>query len=187
MVTLWVDLETTGLDENLHEIVELAYAVEDGPIRSCRVAHSLRNADPIALRINHYFARNLDSFPSHEDEQTWVAFVDMLPGNTLAGANVAFDARFLAKRLGVSPWHHRLFDVEVYAAGAANRAPGKPAGLSDLVEAFREQDFDIPQSDHTAAGDVAAVRAVAKAAFSWCEMRQREGVDWQAPTERQSL
>jgi oligoribonuclease (3'-5' exoribonuclease) len=46
MTLVFLDTETTGLDPNRHEIWEVAYAVEDDPIVSGSVHHSLRNADP---------------------------------------------------------------------------------------------------------------------------------------------
>ena len=59
MTFVYVDTETTGLDPSRHEVWEMAFALEDGPVRVMTVPHSLRNADPTALRINRYQTRSI--------------------------------------------------------------------------------------------------------------------------------
>ena len=154
MTLVFLDTETTGLDPERHEVWELAYAVDDGPICSSKVHHSLRNADPTALLMNGYLSRPdslpLDQIRLESDAQ------GVLVGATLVGANPAFDAGFLRARWGVAPWHYRLFDVEAYAAGVLGW--DGPKGLAAIRAALAD-DYDIPAPDHTAAGDVATLRA----------------------------
>ena len=54
---VYLDVETTGLDPELHEVWEIAYAVNDGPILSSFVDHTLLGADPVALTVGQYHNR----------------------------------------------------------------------------------------------------------------------------------
>ena len=154
MTLVFLDTETTGLDPNRHEIWELAYAVEHTPIESAVVAHSLRHADPTALTMNGY--------PERGDRLAFNLSVEdrcrkALDGATLVAANPSFDAAFLRARWGVTPWHHRLWDIEAYAAGVLGWDSLK--GMKGIAETLRDMGHDIPQPDHSAAADVAALRA----------------------------
>lgn len=162
MTLVYLDTETTGLDATRHDVIEVAWAVDGGPIRSALLPHTLQNASPEALAINGYWERGLD-------DQLCVAQADFrahawhrdllndLTGATLVGSNPAFDARFLRAKFGYEPWHHRLFDVATYAAGVLGW--DGPRGLKDVRDALHHHGFEIPAPDHTAAGDVATVRA----------------------------
>ena len=157
MTLVYLDTETTGLDPDRHEIWELAYAVDDGPIHSGVMFHSLRHADPKALAMNGYWDRTRDATP-----KAWQQLENgartALEGATLVGANPAFDAAFLRARWGVAPWRYRLLDVEAYAMGALGY--DQPKGLKDIAATLAiGEGFDIPSPDHSAAGDVATLRA----------------------------
>lgn len=154
MTYVYLDTETTGLDPYVHEVWEIAYAVDDGPILSAFVSHRLATADGTALDLNGYTSRfNPALVEALFDAQA----KEDLAGATLVGANPAFDAGFLRHRWRAAPWHHRLLDVETYAMPALGLA--KPAGLAGITARLREMGHDIPEPDHTAAADVATVRA----------------------------
>lgn len=57
-----------------------------------------------------------------------------------------------------APWHYRLLDIEAYAAGAFGW--GKPAGLRNIRDWLTARGYDIPAPNHSAAGDVATLRAI---------------------------
>lgn len=157
MTFVYCDVETTGLDPDKHEIWEIAYAVDDQPIERSFVPHRIdAKTSPEALKVGGY----ADRYNAAEisDGEHWEYEVSQaLVGATLVGANPSFDAAFLRKRWGVSPWHHRLLDVETYAMPHFGWT--KPRGLKDVADGLREDGFTIPAPDHTAAGDVATVRA----------------------------
>lgn len=154
MTLVFLDTETTGLDPDRHEVWEIAYAVDDGPILSAIVPHDFRKPDPRALAMNGYLDRALDGY-DHDFDST---LKRIIRGATLVGANPAFDAAFLRARWGFySPWHHRLWDVEAYAAGVLGL--DKLEGLAGVATTLRDLGHDIPEPDHTAAGDVATLRA----------------------------
>jgi oligoribonuclease (3'-5' exoribonuclease) len=162
-VTLvYLDTETTGLNPALHEIVEVAWAVDDGPIHCVVLPHTLRNAEMAALNINGYFDRNLDERMRYDigSERPTDLVRDLLRdlrGATLVGANPAFDAAFLMARFGVQLWHYRLLDIEAYAAGVFGWA--LPRGLKDVRDELRDRGWPLTQPDHTARGDVEVLRA----------------------------
>jgi DNA polymerase III alpha subunit (gram-positive type) len=153
---VFLDTETTGLDPARHEVWEIAWAVADRPVESRILGHSLRTADPEALALNGYTERAharlwLDDLGDYQLRQ-------MLTGVTIVGANPAFDTAFLRARWGAAPWHHRLVDVEAMALALYGWE--RPRGLQGVAEALRADGHDIPEPDHTAAGDVATTRAV---------------------------
>ena len=154
---IYCDVESTGLDPTRHVIWEMAYAVGDGPIRSSFVQHNLHNADPVALEIGRYDKRAREPMPRYAD---MLRFEDELreelDGATIVGANPAFDAAMLFARWHVAPWHYRVLDVECYAMPALGLAV--PRGLAFLCEVF-----GVLAPDHSAAGDVRAVREVHQA------------------------
>lgn len=156
---VYLDVETTGLDPDRHEVWEIAYAVDDGPVRASFVSHRLKWPDPDALRMNRYLDR-WDPTAERERYHEADAF-EALAGATLVGANPAFDAAFLRKRWGDAPWHHRLLDVESYAMGVLGY--DRPQGLAAIRADLAARGFDVPEPDHTAAGDVACLRACHKA------------------------
>lgn len=153
---VFLDTETTGLDPALHEVWEIAYAVETGAISSAFLPHSLRTADPEALALNRYWHR-IATGPVGADPGNDPFLRKIFTGATIVGANPAFDAAFLRARWGVAPWHHRLIDVESMALTVLGY--DRPKGLRDLSADLRDRGYDIPEPDHTAAGDVATTRA----------------------------
>jgi DNA polymerase-3 subunit epsilon len=154
---VFVDVETTGLDPLVHDVVEIAWAVEDGEVRSFVPEHSLAFADGQALTINQYFDRDLD----RRTDDTWAmqrALVRDLQGATIVGSNPAFDTAFLRRKIGYAPWHHRLIDVSNVAMMVFDW--DRPKGLADVTAALAERGLELPTPDHTARGDVECTRVV---------------------------
>lgn len=162
MTLVYLDTETTGLDPSRHEVWEIAYAVDDGPVLSSIVRHSLTNAHPLALDVNGYHERYwLDATTPPERDRFEADLFRALKGATLVGANPAFDAAFLSARWGEAPWRYRLLDVEAFALPFF----GSPEimSLKDTAAALRESGFEIPEPDHSAAADVRTLRQVHRA------------------------
>lgn len=152
---VYLDTETTGLDFMVHDVVEIAWAVNDADIQSYVPVHSLANADPKALEINGYWKREL-----HTKEQTHRSWGDYLLRDlrdaTLVGSNPSFDAAFLRRKLGVAVWHYRLLDISAYAAGVL-KLDDLP-GMATVAELLRQKGYDIGSPDHTTEGDVRVLR-----------------------------
>lgn len=156
---IFLDTETTGLDPDIHEIWEIAYAVNDGPIVSILLPHSIITADPKALEMNGYFERHGRVQTSAWWGQDDLAIRKTLIGNTIVGANPAFDASFLRKRWGgVAPWHYQMIDVESMALGVLRYS--RPKGLSAISSDLADRGYPVPMPDHSASKDVEVVREV---------------------------
>lgn len=153
----FIDTETTGLDPEVHQAYEVAWAFDHGPIERLVLPHTLEGADPYALKVGHYLDRDIFA----ETQASKGELSDLrrrLRGVTLVGSNPAFDASFLKKVFGEAPWHHRLVNVAEGGMWVFNW--DRPKGLAAVAEELRALDYEIPEPDHTAAGDVATTRAV---------------------------
>ena len=56
------------------------------------------------------------------------------------------------------PWHYRLVNVAEGAMWLFGW--DRPKGLADVTKHLRGMEFEIPEPDHTAVGDVLTTRAV---------------------------
>lgn len=159
---VFLDTETTGLDPDRHSVWEVAWAVDDGPINAGIVVHRLDTADPEALVINRYHDRVQSSYGHGAQAlDTESALRAALVDATIVGANPAFDTAFLRARWGVAPWHYRMIDVETYAMPVLSY--DRPQGMKRITADLRAAGYEIPEPDHTAAGDVATLRAAYEA------------------------
>lgn len=163
-----VDVETSGLDPEHHTVVEVAWWNLTTDVFGSFVPphlprEVLSEADFSALRVNRYIDRLADA-EQDTDGKHARALQAQLAGNTLAGANPAFDATFLRAMFrdaydledhGIDEgpqWHHRLLDLSAYAAGVLNIPVTELPGLSTVCERLG---VDHPNA-HTAFGDVSA-------------------------------
>lgn len=161
---VYLDGETTGLSPDLHDLFELAWAVDDGPIQEIQFLHTLRNADPAALLLNGYYNRGFERFCT--DNRTAIEVTSVytthglirdLTGLTIVAENYGFDCAFLGRKLGFEPWHYRK--VELSSVAMTVFGLEAPEGLSKTAGRLRDLGYEIPQNDHTAAADVATLRA----------------------------
>lgn len=68
---VYIDVETTGLNLGEHEIIELSYAIGNGPIITLYpeyLADVLQGADPMALEVNRFIER----FASEDEQGAWI-------------------------------------------------------------------------------------------------------------------
>ena len=162
---IFIDTETTGLDDRTQQVTEIAWCTVLGPSDRLVVPHFTHEAEQAALDISGHHGRQL------WDTSTWASREDMIGlhgiinGATLAGANIGFDLRFLSNIYHDRPWHHRPLDIEAYAAGALGWEVAHK--LSETAEHLRNMGFAIHQSDHTAQHDVLCARDVYIAARTY--------------------
>lgn len=156
-----VDVETNGLDPQIHQAVEVAWWNLDTDERGDFVpAHSVRDvlaaADLKALQVNDYvnkIAPRADDLDSQGAHQIYEELYNQLTGATLVGSNVQFDAAMIsqlfARTLDIhpTPWHHRHWEIGPYAAGVLGLK--HVPGLWEITQLL-----GLPENDHTAAGDV---------------------------------
>lgn len=153
---VYLDTETTGLDPELHDIWEVAWAVNDEPIQSRILPHSLQTANPESLAMNGYWDRANWGFEPRWGEDYDVELKTILAGNTIIGANPGFDTAFLRSRWGVTPWHYRMIDVESFAMAVMQW--DRPRGLKDISTELIQLGYNVKEPDHSAAGDVFTLR-----------------------------
>ncbi len=97
----FIDVETTGLDPNVHEIVEVAAVRTDWRLRpfklwSTKVRPSrIEDADPRALEINGYTAEGWTDAVELDEALRDLAM--LVQNATLAGHNPEFDWGFLVR------------------------------------------------------------------------------------------
>lgn len=158
MTFAYVDTESLGLLPDRHELFEIAWALDDGEIKSTFLPHSAICYQESALKINHYEARMAEGFDVRAAMDLELRCYNDLAGCTFVGANPCFDIQMLSRRWGHEGlWLYRPLDVEVYAMGALGH--DEPQGLARLTHSLRRRGWMVPEPDHTAAGDVATVRA----------------------------
>lgn len=159
MNKVFLDTETTGLNYDTDHVIEVAWAVEDGFVRTLVLPHDVTNAHPKALEINRYYERGLDKASVASAEEI-DAFLAEIKGCTLVGANPRFDATMLVNSLGLDeePWHYRLFDLQSFAAGILGGEV--PQGMAKLFDVLTFAGYTVPKPDHSAAGDVEATRVL---------------------------
>lgn len=161
----FIDTETTGLNARIHQPYEVSLWLEDEaePWTSW-LRHDLTHADQMALKVGHYWERGASGAQDggHLSIQRPGSLALTLAGVTLVGSNPAFDAAMLTRYIGAPVWHHRMIDVAQAAMWVLNL--DRPIGLADARERLNIlHDYDIPEPDHTAEGDVRTTRAVYEA------------------------
>lgn len=157
----FIDTETTGLDPDLHAAYEVCWWLEDSDPVTALLPHSLAGADEKALEIGGYHRRGVKPGWHSERRAARRRLRRDLVGVTLVGSNPAFDASFLRKTLGCTPWHHRL--INVAEGGMWVFGWDRPKGLADVAAECRTRGYEIPEPNHTAEGDVRTTRAVYEA------------------------
>lgn len=156
----FLDIETSGLDLQVHEPIEVAWKIYDPeaeqPIQRefevvLGIEFNEEAADPRALEINGWGKRRFP-LPLHRHEAA-ERIERGLKGVTLVGNGIHFDAQFLEAflaRHGQSrSWNHRLVDLKDLAAGRLGVAPHL-ISTETLTRHFRLHD----NAAHTALGDV---------------------------------
>ncbi len=95
----FIDIETTGLDVIKHEIVEIGCVITTPKLKVIEKfefkirPERIEDADPIALKINHYDEINWVS--AHTLEEVMKIFSKKVKDCIMIGHNVSFDSGFL--------------------------------------------------------------------------------------------
>lgn len=157
----FLDIETTGLNPFRHDVLEVAYLLnEDDNTKEASFGTTYFSlpidsvvADEKALSINRYHDRRAElqaiEIPYPEAAAQLAAELD---GYMIVGANPTFDLAFLCTLLdefGREPtWHYRCLDLNTLAAGWMGAR--LPVSTQEIAE-----EFDVPLSaqQHTALAD----------------------------------
>lgn len=163
---VYVDTEFGNLDPRLGDTFEVAWAVDDGPVKYLPFLHTRQHATAEALRINGYWERGLDRYCTDNVLESGVpmvrqadlnAFVRDLTGATIVAENYGIDCAKLLTKLGFEPWHYRKIEVSSVAMLVFDL--DRPEGLVKTAGRLRDAGYDIPENDHTAVADVLCLRA----------------------------
>lgn len=168
----FVDVETSGLDLERHEIWECALIVDDEE-HHWFLPVDLGRADPVALAVGGYYERHpscgaLAYIPDFNvaDIRWFATKVEQLSrGRALVGANVSFDMYRLDRLLranGACPgWHYRPIDVEALAVGAVSQLGVDLPVPWDSTDVAERLGIDRGLYEkHTALGDALWARAI---------------------------
>lgn len=158
-----VDVETSGLDPDAHDILEVAaidldtgaelHFVPTPTRRSWRT----RASDP-AMRVNRYYERAVyeRTLDPAATRTAWEELATMLDGNIIGGANPWFDAAFVDRALGFHSVEcrrsHRLRDLATYAAGVLRIDISEPSSAADIFDMLGISNEEA----HSALGDARA-------------------------------
>lgn len=166
-----IDIETTGLDPEKHQILEFAAVYDDlknpRPINQMlQFVRKIRWSDYVindyCLRLHQKLLEEIedrndgnviciDQLGGHFNN--WMGLLGIPPNYNVAGKNFAgFDGLFLKKVPYFSPWHYRVIDIgSMYLEKGMNEIPS----LSDIVRVASPEHRALPD----ALAVVQAVRA----------------------------
>lgn len=150
---VFLDTETTGLDLDQDDLVELSYRKHgDEVVRTFYFEHDISKMPDNVRKMTSYDERNVANRPkvTHDD----IVFLRKeFEGRTMVAANPSFDSSFI-RRYGLFTFHFRMLDIESFAM-AKLRLDYMP-GMKDIHKILSET-YDFPAGDHTSAGDVVAM------------------------------
>jgi DNA polymerase-3 subunit epsilon len=127
----FIDIETTGLNLLQHEIIEIGCVltteslelIEEFEIK-IKPEH-IENADPVALKVNHYTERDWEAAISLE--KAIKIFSKKVKDCIMVGHNVAFDAGFLEyafnKNKILNTMHYHKLDTVSIAWAKMHKDP----------------------------------------------------------------
>jgi DNA polymerase III alpha subunit (gram-positive type) len=149
---VFVDTETQGLDPENDKLIELSWAVNDGPIKT--IYFGVEEVSEFIDNLIGFTKRGIAGKQSPLDDID--EFVDDSRGQTVVAANRYFDQRFLEVN-GLWEAHYRAIEMSSYAMGrlGLDYIPG----MKDIEREIEALGFKIPvAADHTSANDVNAMR-----------------------------
>lgn len=163
---VWFDLETGGLDEKIHDILEIG-AIRTNPITGEELArlhlYVLPELGPVpddARAINGYSEAGWAAHDAIPLSGALLLLGNFLEGAQIAGSTPAFDLRFTTAgfarhglsmpRLGT----HRMIDTSALALPLLEAGEIERTGLDELARYFR-----IPGIGHRAINDAERARA----------------------------
>ncbi|MEK7113594.1 MAG: 3'-5' exonuclease [Patescibacteria group bacterium] len=157
----FIDIETTGLDVRVHEIIEIGCVVTTPELEVVEKfelkikPENIENADPVALKVNHYDPEDwADAIDSKKSMQILASKVkDCI----IVGQNVSFDIAFLEYNFNKNniknPMHyHRLDTISIAWAKLHRRQDITHFSLRELCKEFGIKN----ENSHTGLADAFA-------------------------------
>jgi DNA polymerase III alpha subunit (gram-positive type) len=127
----FIDIEATGLDVTIHEIIEIGCVITTPKLKviekfelKIKPEH-IENADPVALKINHY--NKADWALAYTLEEAMKIFSKKVKDCIMVGQNISFDSGFLeytfAKNKLKNSMHYHKLDTISIAWAKLHRKP----------------------------------------------------------------
>lgn len=142
----FVDTETTGLDKNIHEIIEIAALIYD-PVEKRVIGEwekkifprNIETASPEALKINGYYD-NPGSYKA-DAKSAMIKFNSITRDCMIVGQNIDFDIGFIKKTMAefnIAPNfdRHRKLDTQSLAWFAVKESDIQKLSLAGLCDHF---------------------------------------------------
>lgn len=157
----FIDIETTGLNFTTHEIIEVGVVLTTPELEvieefelKIKPEH-IENADPVALKVNHYDPENWKDALNLGDSLK--ILLEKVEGCIMVGHNVAFDAGFLEyafnkMNLKNSMHYHKLDSVSIAWAKFHNDQNFEHFSLHEMCARFNIKN----ENEHTALSDARA-------------------------------
>jgi len=189
---LVLDVETTGSDPQLHEVVEIGAVLLEAdslePVQQFRSfvrPEQFQNADPRALSIHGLSAEKLKTAPSAQEVVS--RFVDEFGLDYIfCGWNIAFDTQFL-RSLFRKVEKKALFDAIDYhkvdlwslleLAWVSGLYPQEPKSLADVCQTLHIERSAL----HNALQDALIAAEVARATIRMFRMWNDENIRFSRP------
>lgn len=147
-----VDIETSGLDPHVHEVIEIGMVSWKGEEWSCSLPFDIDKASPKALEVNGWGTREFAPSVKPMQALNTMHKAFYKTGALIIASPAHFDVGFLEalfrKNALDPPWGHRsVIDLKSFACA-------RMGVLTDLKNAEIARMFDVEDtSDHTALGD----------------------------------
>lgn len=153
--TVFLDVETTGLDPVCDQILEVAMR-GDSYFHFALPINEI-TASAKALEVNRYFERKDELKAITVSEQLALNYFQRgLGGKVVVGNNVQFDLRFIEAFLrrwwcgrNSTPWHYHPVDLKALVAGRYDLGPA-PWSTNQIAEAVG---IPLPADAHSAVAD----------------------------------
>jgi len=141
----FIDIETTGLNLEKNEIIEIGCVITTSELEIIEEfelkikPEYIENADPVALKVNHYNKKDWESSFSLKDAMK--IFSEKVKNCIMVGHNVAFDAGFLEYSFNkteiINTMHYHKLDTISIAWAKLHREPDlEHFSLRELCERF---------------------------------------------------
>lgn len=115
----FIDIETTGLDVRIHEIIEIGAVITTPELEVIEKfelkikPENIESADPVALKVNHYRPEDWEDARPLEDAMNLLS--KKVKDCIMVGQNVSFDISFLEYNFNKvnikNPMHYHRLDT----------------------------------------------------------------------------
>lgn len=147
---VFVDVETTGLDPEYDQLIELTFGTLTGTLQT--LYFGVEKVAPFIDEMIGFTKRGIAGRTS--PLTAFDDFYRLTEQQTMVAANPTFDRGFMVKN-ELYRFHHRSLDIESYAMAKLDLQ--EMPGMADVYNILTERGFKITEPDHTSRNDVQAM------------------------------